>query len=239
MPNLAQKIMDRNKKISRSYAGTKRYWMRSPSNILLYDQTHYALKNFKNGKKVLDAGAGKLAYREILKGYFSEYVSSDFAKTHAELDVITDIEKMSFADKSFDTVFCSQVLEHVPHPWLALKELHRVLKKNGVAIITVPLLGYIHNAPYDFYRYTEYGLRTLSEEAGFEVLLIKPVGGFFSFLGYVRSTFIMPLFGIPLAGTLLLYLNYAMSHIDINLDKLTGNQRIFPLNYLVVLKKSQ
>lgn len=230
-------IKDLNKKVSREFAGTHKYWMRSPSNILLYNISRYALAKYVKSGDVLDAGAGKLAYKELVSEFATNYTSSDFQKTHPDLDVETDIEEMSFKDKSFDAVFCSQVLEHVPHPWKAMKEIRRVLKANGVAVITVPMLGYIHNAPYDFYRYTEYGLETLAKDAGFSVLELKPVGGFFCFLGYVFSTAIMPLYGLPVFGIVLLYGMQIFHYFCIWLDRLTKSERIFPLNYLLVLKK--
>lgn len=234
---LHEYIKEQNKRVSKRLSTSKYYWMRSPSNILLYRAAHSALKRYGKGSRVLDAGAGKLAYRTILKMYFKTYISSDFNRTHPELDVITNVEKMSFKSSFFDTVFCSQVLEHVPHPWLALSEIYRVLRPGGVAIITVPMLGYIHNAPYDFFRYTEFGLRNLAEDAGFTVVCLKSVGGFFCFLGYVRSTFLMPVMAIPVFGKIALYINYCLSIIDIELDKATHNSKIFPLNYIIVMRK--
>jgi SAM-dependent methyltransferase len=50
-----------------------------------------------------------------------------------------DITGLSFKDSSFDLIFCSHVLEHVPNDKKAISEIYRVLKKNGTAIIIVPL----------------------------------------------------------------------------------------------------
>lgn len=49
-----------------------------------------------------------------------------------------DIESMPFEDASFSTVVCTEVLEHVPYPAMALSEIHRVLKPGGVLIGSVP-----------------------------------------------------------------------------------------------------
>ncbi|MCD8484173.1 class I SAM-dependent methyltransferase [Candidatus Woesebacteria bacterium] len=211
--------------------------MRSPAGISLLNSTEYALEKYTDGGDFLDAGAGKLAYRSLLQEHGDTYTSSDFQKVHKDLDVVTDIEKMSFKSKKFDVVFCSQVLEHVPHPWHAMGEIYRVLKPSGTAIITVPMLGYIHNAPYDFYRYTRYGLQMLAEDAGFTVLEITPIGGFFAFLGYVFATVISPLYGIPVIGKLLVPLLYPLYWVLLQLDRMTKNESLFPLNYLLVVKK--
>jgi ubiquinone/menaquinone biosynthesis C-methylase UbiE len=56
-----------------------------------------------------------------------------------------DIEKMPFDDASFATVVCTEVLEHVPYPATALKEIHRVLKPRGVLIGSVPCRSFIWN----------------------------------------------------------------------------------------------
>ena len=184
---LSELIKDLNRSYGSKIMGTAKYWKRSPSGILLHQFSDEALIKYAKKKNVLDAGAGRLAYKGLVSKYAKKYTSSDFTKTHPDLDVVCDIEKLAFKKEEFDLVFCSQVLEHVPHPQKALKEMNRVLKKKGKVIITVPMLGYIHNAPYDFYRYTKYGLELMAKEAGFKVLELEEIGGFFSFLGYVRS----------------------------------------------------
>lgn len=213
------------------------YWYKSPSNILLKKYSEISITKYLSEKSVLDAGAGKLAYRSLLKKYVGNYTSSDFKKTHKDLDVVTDIEKTSFKNNEFDGVFCSQVLEHVPHPWLALKEMKRITKKNGFIIITVPMLGYIHNAPFDFFRYTKFGLESLAKDSGLKVAELKEVGGLFCFLGYIRSTILMPLFLIPVLGLIIYLFNLLLSLFDILMDKIFKNSSIFPLNYLMILEK--
>lgn len=234
---LSKIIKDLNRNYGSKIMGTAKYWKRSPSGILLYNFSEKKLAKYAKNKDVLDVGAGRLAYKRLINKYAKSYTSSDFTKTHPDLDVVCDIEKLAFKENEFDVVFCSQVLEHVPHPQKALQEIKRVLEKKGKVIITVPMLGYIHNAPYDFYRYTKYGLELMAKETGFKVLELEEIGGLFSFLGYVRSTFLMSLFAIPVLGDLILYFNYLLSKIDIFLDKITKNKKIFPLNYLMILEK--
>ena len=78
----------------------------------------------------------KMPYRPMVEKHFDEYVSSDFTKTVEEIDVVTDIEDMPFEDGEFDFVFCTQVLEHVPHPWIALEEIKRILKPGRYVFIS-------------------------------------------------------------------------------------------------------
>lgn len=236
---ILEQIKKYNKENSAKFIDSEKYWQKSPSNILLKEATMKSLEEHAKDKKILDAGAGRLAYKNLIKKYVKSYISSDFSKTHKDLDVVCDIEKMSFKNSEFDVVFCSQVLEHVPHPHQALKEINRVLKKNGVAIITVPLLGYIHNAPHDYFRYTKYGLQVLAQENGFDVIKLEEVGGLFSFLGYVRSTFFMPFFMLPVFGGFIFFANYILARMDILLDEIFRNKQVFPLNYLLIVKKNK
>lgn len=236
--NFLQFLKNRNNRTTKLFIETKKYWTKSPLSLILYLNIQNELeKHSKKDGKILDAGAGRLAYRSILKNYFKEYVSTDFTKTHSDLSVISDIEKLPFKKNEFDMVLCTEVLEHVPHPWIAINELYRVLKTDGIAIITVPHLAYLHNMPYDFYRYTEHGLRTLTNEVGFKNIEIRPIGGFFCFIGYIRSTLLIPLFSFPIIGNLIFLINYLFSLVDISIDRFSKNWKIFPLNYILIAKK--
>jgi SAM-dependent methyltransferase len=226
-------------KFSDELAGTNLFWFKSPSGILLFKDTDRLLKRFAKGK-VLDIGAGRLAYQKMLLQYCEEYKSVDFKKTNEKLDYVADAQDMKkvIKDNQFDTVFCSQVLEHIPEPQKAINEIHRVLKKDCHAILSVPFLGYLHNEPYDFFRYTKYSLKFMGEKAGFEVLKIQESGGLFSFMGYVWSTLFVGFFsGFPVINKIVFYLNIPICYFWIFLDKLTKNSKIMPLNYLVILKK--
>jgi hypothetical protein len=76
------------------------------------------------------------------------------------------------------------VLEHLPEPATVLRELHRVLKPSGTLWMTAPLFYVEHERPYDFYRYTRYGLRHLLDQAGFEVREIAWLEGYLGTLSY-------------------------------------------------------
>jgi len=66
-----------------------------------------------------------------------EYISIDLYDSSAM--VAMDIEKLDFSDNSFDIIYCSHVLEHVPNDYRAIEEIKRVLKPDGCAIIIVPI----------------------------------------------------------------------------------------------------
>jgi SAM-dependent methyltransferase len=91
--------------------------------------------------------------------------------------------RLPFRDASFDTAVSFQVLEHVPQPARMLVEIRRVLKPEGVLVLTAPHIWGIHEEPHDYYRFTPYGLRYLAEAAGLEVDSVIPLAGFWVTMG--------------------------------------------------------
>jgi ubiquinone/menaquinone biosynthesis C-methylase UbiE len=86
---------------------------------------------------------------------------------------------LPFRSHSFDTALCFQVLEHVEEPSLLLDEALRILKPGGGLILTAPHIWNEHEMPHDYFRFTRYGLRHLLEKAGFQVIEIRPMAGYF------------------------------------------------------------
>ncbi|WP_165873527.1 class I SAM-dependent methyltransferase [Parasulfuritortus cantonensis] len=93
-------------------------------------------------------------------------------------DLVADMEDLSaLADASVSMAICIEVLEHVRHPHLAVRELNRVLQPGGVLVGSTPFLLGIHDAPADYFRYTSHGLRMLF--ADFELLQLRERNGYF------------------------------------------------------------
>ena len=84
---------------------------------------------------------------------------------------------MPIEDAAFDAVLCTQVLEHLEWPRESVKEMYRVLKPGGTLYMTVPMASPEHQVPYDFFRYTSYGLESICKNAGFQQIKITPFGG--------------------------------------------------------------
>ncbi len=126
---------------------------------LVLKETKIAIKNYINGGTILDIGAGDLRYKNLIEGLNCKYISAEFC--NEKVDIRCDAHNLPFKNESFDAILCSQVLEHLKNPFLAISEIERVLKIKGKLILTVPMSIYIHEAPYDFYRFTEYGIKNL------------------------------------------------------------------------------
>jgi len=89
-------------------------------------------------------------------------------------DVFGDACKLPLRDDCMDGVMVFEVLEHVPDPQAALSEIARVMRPGGVFLLSVPFMYPIHNAPYDFHRFTRHALLHALQEHGFTVEVINP-----------------------------------------------------------------
>lgn len=132
------------------------------------------------GSLLLDAGAGEGVY----KRFFShcEYKAADLAVgetawNYANIDYIAPLHQLPVEDSTFDAILCTEVLEHLEWPRESVQEFCRVLKVGGRLFLTVPMSHDEHQIPYDFFRYTSYGLRSICEHAGFAEVDIAPLGG--------------------------------------------------------------
>ena len=137
----------------------------------------YAQKHISG--KTLDLGAGSGKYREIIKQKTSEYIAFDMMPGE-NVDVVGDALNLPFPERSFNTVVSTQVLEHVERPWLMIKEIHRVLKENGICILTAPFLIPYHPDPHDYFRYTKEGMASLFKNESFEIIECDYYGKIFT-----------------------------------------------------------
>jgi ubiquinone/menaquinone biosynthesis C-methylase UbiE len=78
-------------------------------------------------------------FREFFSKRFGQYETADL-NTHG-VDHNVDLQKLPFGDQTYDFVFASHVLEHVPNDEKAISEIRRILKPNGIAVLPVPLVA--------------------------------------------------------------------------------------------------
>lgn len=131
----------------------------------------------------LDIGCGVMPYRDIIREAaprLTRYLGLDLEGSEiyrAEVDLRWDGRRIPLEDASVDSAMLTEVLEHCPEPWVVLKEARRVLKPGGVLFFTVPYIWPLHDAPYDFFRYTPFALEKLLAEAGFADVKLQALGG--------------------------------------------------------------
>lgn len=132
--------------------------------------------------RLLDLGCGNSPYRSWLP-HVTSYIPYDADLSSAGAEAIGLAHSLPFADKAFDSVLCTQVLEHVEQPWQVLDDVARVLRSDGILVLSVPQAWRIHEAPYDFYRYTRFGIAALLRRSGFELVNCTPQGGAWLLIG--------------------------------------------------------
>jgi len=121
--------------------------------------------------RTLDIGCGIKPYQDLCSS--TEYVGLEIDtqenRKHKRADYYYDGHRFPFENESFDAAVSSQVFEHVFNPDEFLKEVHRVLRGNSPFLLTVPFVWDEHEQPFDFSRYSSFGIRHLLEKNGFTV----------------------------------------------------------------------
>lgn len=131
---------------------------------------------------LLDFGCGAKPYESLFLNV-SKYIGTDIENeshdhSNESIDVFYDGTTLPFENESFDSIFSSEVLEHVPNLENSLKELNRVLKKDGQILITVPFSFPEHEMPFDFRRLTSGGIQKVLTDHGFEIKKFQTYGTF-------------------------------------------------------------
>ena len=109
--------------------------------------------------RVLDVGCGIKPYLPYFEPYAAEYVGVDLENPAADLE--GSVEALPVEDASFDLVLCTQVLEHVTDPDIAVRELHRVVAPGGRVLASTHGVQVYHPSPTDYWRWTHTGLERL------------------------------------------------------------------------------
>jgi SAM-dependent methyltransferase len=177
------------------------YWL----DWHLLRQSVLALSEKASGV-LLDVGVSEGPYRCVFEPVVDRYVGLEYPpsildkqpdlwkildRAKKSVDVFGDGNQLPFEDASFDTVLCTEVLEHLPDPASVLGEIARVLKPGGRLLATVPFSQPLHELPGDYYRFTPSGLEYLLGQAGLEVESITPRGNFASATGAHMSQFFL------------------------------------------------
>jgi SAM-dependent methyltransferase len=181
--------------------------------------------------KLLDIGCGSKPYKNLFR--VNLYIGLDIknsshSHTDESIDVYYNGRSFPFKDEQFDSAFSSEVFEHIFELDEVLREINRVMKKNGLALFSVPFVWDEHEIPFDFGRYTEFGIRYLLEKNDFNILEIKKDT---NFIETIFQLWILYLFYKLYTNNK--YLNILINTIFISPFTIIGIiiSKIFPKNY--------
>jgi SAM-dependent methyltransferase len=138
------------------------------------------IRTYAKGR-LLDLGCGYVPLYDTYRDLVSENVCIDWENTlhlNPYVDQLLDLTKvLPFESASFDTVLLTDVLEHIPEPLNLMHEIARILRPSGRLILGVPFLYGLHEAPHDYYRYSEFTLRRFCELSGLSIIDLERYGG--------------------------------------------------------------
>ena len=132
--------------------------------------------------RVVDLGCGTCPYKEDILKVADEYIGVDWENglhDQQNVDIFADLTRpLPLTDNYADTIVSFQVMEHLAEPDAFLSECYRILRSGGGIFITVPFMWHVHEAPHDYFRYTQYGLRHLLGKSGFVDIVVNENTGF-------------------------------------------------------------
>lgn len=197
----------------------------------------------QNMKEILDMGCGIKPYESLFTN--TNLIGFDIEKND-QVDVVGVNWDLPFDDNRFDAIICTQVFEHTAEIEKTVKEIKRVTKKNGLVYVSAPLAYPEHGAPFDYYRFTQYGLLHIFK--GFEFIKIMPQGGYINTMLRLTNTLLNYL---PGAKYFLFPIYFINNIISIGTDatvemlgslnhdifkKIHRTYFSFPENYSIIIK---
>jgi SAM-dependent methyltransferase len=195
-----------------------------------------AIKAHVRGK-VADVGCGKVPLFGIYRDLASEVICIDWPGSlhkSPHLDIEADLNSgIPLPDSSVDTIIATDVIEHLSEPALIWRDFHRILRQDGILIVGVPFLYFIHEEPHDHFRYTRFRLEQYCLDSGLTVLALDEYGG--------PLAVMLDLIGknVPTRPAAALFQTIARGLIRIPFIRALDRMRAkrFPLGYCLVAQK--
>jgi len=137
-------------------------------NNLLHGMARAAAETFALPEPIVEIGSYQVAGQEDIGNLRSlfpgrEYVGIDMREGPG-VDLVASVESLPQLDASVGTVIALSTFEHVRHFWRGFAEVRRVLRPDGVFLVSVPFYFHIHGYPSDYWRFTPAALELLLED---------------------------------------------------------------------------
>jgi SAM-dependent methyltransferase len=205
------------------------------------------LKNLSNeiAGKILDFGCGSKPYEGLFINQ-QQYVGLDVEvsghnHSDSKIDVFYDGKVIPFTDGEFDSVVAFEVVEHIFDLDISLTEINRILKDGGNFLFTIPFGWEEHEQPYDFARYTSFGIKSLLEKHGFEVVALNKTNNFIlalaqNLISYI-DTSVLPQ-KLPFGHTILtIFIISPITILGLIFSKILPSNTNYYSNLVVLAKK--
>lgn len=196
-----------------------------------------------SGSVLLDLGCGTVPLYSIYASQGRSVICVDWPGSlhgYLHLDCYADLNRgVPIRSESCDVVVLSDVLEHVYSYAVLLAEIRRVLSVDGRLLLNVPFLYRIHEAPYDYFRYTSFALARVLAEAGLHIEELRVIGGPPEVLTDTLAKFIaqIPVLG-RFAAMALQYLVRGVLRVSAAKRGPANSASAFPLGYFVIASRS-
>ncbi len=125
--------------------------------------------------RTLDVGCGRKPYESLFRSsaYIGLEVDTPENRKQKKADVYYEGKVFPFDSGEFDSVVINEVFEHVFEPDEFLAEVGRVLKPGGALLMTVPFVWDEHETPWDYARYSSFGISAILRKHGFHVEVLR------------------------------------------------------------------
>ena len=198
--------------------------------------------------RLMDFGCGSKPYKSLFNT--TEYIGVDFENgghphDNEQIDVYYDGKKLPFENQYFDSVLCTEVVEHVFALIDTLNEINRVMKTGGNILITCPFVWNEHEVPFDYARYTRFALKDILEKSGFEITHFAKSGNFITTITQLKVIYFYTAFGewwykYFLSRIIFKFLFVLVPNsIGLLLNKIYPNNDSLYLNNVLIAKKTR
>ncbi len=168
----------------------------SPRRDVRAKLSEYFDKYLTRNMEVYDVGCGAKPFGSLLKGKVKKHIGVDIEDGFYDaslIDLVGTAYDVPIPNASADAIISSQVIEHLEYPAKALSESKRILRLGGYLFLSSPFLYPIHAEPADYNRLTEYGVTRLLKDAGFDIVELHRIAGFWYLMGIMLSLYLQPI----------------------------------------------
>lgn len=203
-----------------------------------FEKRYKQLADSVRGQKVLVIGAGS-KIKEYNELFSDALVITSDVHLQFSPDIVFDAHQIPFKDETFDLIIAGQVLEHTFRPWEVAKEMQRCVKHNGLLLVEIPFNFPYHSPPYDFFRFTFTGLRSLFPNCELKRYEVSEGQG--SAVAVFNSQFLVDLFSNRYLRMVMVFISRFLfgwiKYLDVFRKRTTYRRIYAPMGFSMLFKK--